>query len=68
VTADEMLRFPEGQELRIGASTPGAAGGRRAKLARAGGLLRRDGLVRGGGKVLKRGTKKVVRMLRSAAK
>ncbi|MDQ1379698.1 MAG: hypothetical protein QOJ71_417 [Actinomycetota bacterium] len=68
VTADEMLRFPEGQELRIGASTPGAAGGRRAKLARAGGLLRRDGLVRGGGKVLKRGTKKVVRKLRSAAK
>jgi hypothetical protein len=66
VTTDEMLRFPEGEELRIGAGRP-SSGGRNATFARAGKLLRREGLARGGTKLLKRGTKKIVRKFRGGA-
>ncbi|MCU1467953.1 MAG: hypothetical protein JWM72_3881 [Actinomycetia bacterium] len=66
VTTDEMLRFPEGEELRIGAGRPSSAG-RNATFARAGKLLRREGLAGGGTKLLKRGTKKIVRKFRGGA-
>ena len=46
VSAEDMLRFPEGEELRVGGA---GRGGREAagRLKRAGSLVRREGLVQG---------------------
>lgn len=67
VTTEEMLRFPEGQEIRVGGGASGS-GGARSRVARVRALVRRDGVAATGTKVLKRGTRKVVRKLRAAAK
>jgi hypothetical protein len=67
VTTDEMLRFPEGAELRIGASG-GSSSAARGTIAHARALVRREGLGAALGKVFARGTKKIVRKLRNAAK
>jgi hypothetical protein len=67
VTTEEMLRFPEGAELRIGAGGSGSSSSR-AGIARARGLVRRDGVGATGTKVLKRGAAKAVRKLRGAVR
>ena len=67
VTTEEMLRFPEGEELRIGGGGTGSSGSS-SSFARASRLVRREGVAGTGTKVLKRGTKKLARMLRGATK
>jgi hypothetical protein len=66
VTTEEMLRFPEGAELRIGAG--GGASSPRSGIARARGLVRREGVGATGTRVLKRGAAKAVRKVRGAVR
>lgn len=65
VTDEERLRFPEGEELRVGT---GSGGKRSAGLRRARSLVQRDGVVRGGVAVARRGARRLLRSAREAAK
>jgi hypothetical protein len=67
VTTDEMLRFPEGEELRVGMSAGGAVRPS-SSSARALTLLRREGVVRGGGIAAKKAARRLVRRLRGSSK
>ena len=67
VTADEMLRFPEGEELRVGVTSGGAASStRRSKRVVA--VLRREGVVKGGMVAASKGSRRLARKLRGASK
>ena len=67
VTADEMLRFPEGEELRVG-MTAGGAVKRTSKPARFLTLMRREGVVQGGAIAAKKAARRSVRKLRGSSK
>lgn len=56
VTLEEMLRFPEGQELRIV--------GRRTRSARVRSLMSREGALGAGAAVVKRGSRRVLKSAR----
>jgi hypothetical protein len=68
VTAEEMLRFPEGEELRVG--TGGGRGGaaRTGGLKRAGALVQREGPVRAGATVVKLAAKRLLGSARPTPK
>ena len=67
VTAEEMLRFPEGEELRVG-SIHGARGDKRAgALSRASSLVQREGPARAGTTILKGASRRLLRSVRRTA-
>jgi hypothetical protein len=59
VTSEEMLRFPEGAELRVGAVTGGTAAARGGKVRRVVGRVRREGPARAAIAIAKRGLRRV---------
>ncbi|HEY5173095.1 MAG TPA: hypothetical protein VIK54_15330 [Acidimicrobiia bacterium] len=67
VTDEERLRFPEGEELRVGT---GNAGGGKATggLRRARALVRREGVVQGGAAVARSGARRLLRSARGTTK
>ncbi|HEY5076204.1 MAG TPA: hypothetical protein VIJ48_01750 [Acidimicrobiia bacterium] len=65
VTDEERLRFPEGEELRVGT---GSGGKRRAGLRQARSLVQREGVVGGGVAVARRGARRLLRSARDATK
>jgi hypothetical protein len=68
VTAEEMLRFPEGEELRVG-SIGGGRGDKRASARnRASSLVQREGPARAGATILKAASRRVLRSVRQTAK
>jgi len=69
VTAEEMLRFPEGEELRVGTGTGGRGGTTRGSgLKRAGSLVQREGPVRAGATIAKLAAKRLLRSARPTPK
>jgi len=67
VTADEMLRFPEGEELRIGVSAggPATSSGRSKQLIA---VFSREGIVKGGFTAASKGGRRLARKLRGSPK
>jgi hypothetical protein len=63
VTDEERLRFPEGEELRVGT---GSGGKRRAGLRQARSLVQREGVVGGGVAVARRGARRLLQSARDA--
>jgi hypothetical protein len=68
VTAEEMLRFPEGEELRVGSGSGGRGDKRAGGLKRAGALVQREGAVRATSTVVKAGARRLLRSARQSAK
>ncbi len=67
VTAEEMLQFPEGEELRVG-SIHGGRGDRRADgLTRARSLVQREGPARAGATILGFAARRLLRSVRQSA-
>jgi len=66
VTAEEMMRFPEGEELRVGGAGGGGSRTTRGGVTRARALVRKEGPVKGTTAVLKRVKRKVVASTRGA--
>jgi hypothetical protein len=67
VTDDERLRFPEGEELRVGAGI-GGGGNRTGSLRRARALVQREGVVHAGVAGARRVTRRLLQSARGATK
>jgi hypothetical protein len=67
VTEEEMLRFPEGEELRVGSSNR-ARGDSAGAVKRANSLVQREGPVRAGATVVRLAAGRLVRSARQRAK
>jgi hypothetical protein len=68
VTEEEKLRFPEGEELRVGAGGAGGGAKRTGGLRRARSLVQREGPVRGGVSVAKLAARRLLGSARQATK
>jgi hypothetical protein len=64
VTAEEMLRFPEGEELRVGGGNGRRGEMRAGGLRRASSLVQREGPVRAGATVVRVATRRLLRSAR----
>ena len=67
VTAEEMLQFPEGEELRVG-SIHGRGDKRAGALNRANSLVQREGPARAGATILRLSARRLLRSVRQTAK
>jgi hypothetical protein len=68
VTAEEMLRFPEGEELRVGSSNGGRGDYRAGRLKRAGELVQREGPARASATVVRLAARRLLRSARQTSK
>ena len=68
VTVEDMLRFPEGEELRVGGVGSGGGHTAAGRLKRAGSLVRREGLVQGSVAVVRRAGRRIMRSAGQRAK
>jgi hypothetical protein len=68
VTAEEMLRFPEGEELRVGSIHGGRGDKRAGALNRANSLVQREGPARAGATILRHAARRLLRSVRQTAR